>query len=74
MLSCVFRLKDIYYLQDYHVNEELLPSYLPETTFNLTSVLYLNDSGIEHRILSGKIEGKIDKTEGLYNMKIFAMG
>lgn len=69
-----YSIKEIYFLQDYHINEEFLPAYLPETIFKLTSTLYLNNSGTEHVIMNGLIEGRIDKSEGLNNMKIFAMG
>lgn len=63
--------KDTYTLQDYAVDEELLPSYLPETNFKLKLRL-TQQKGVQ--IFKGMLFGRIDKSKGFNNLKMFSMG
>ncbi|KAH8370701.1 hypothetical protein KR093_004718 [Drosophila rubida] len=63
--------KGTYTLQGYHIDEELLPSFLPETNFQLG--LRLAQSQGE-QILQGTLWGRIDKSKGFNNLKMFSLG
>ncbi|XP_034475899.1 uncharacterized protein LOC117782911 [Drosophila innubila] len=63
--------KGIYSLQDYRVDEELLPSFLAETNFKFS--IRLNKPKGE-QIFQGVIFGRIDKSKGFNNLKMFSLG
>lgn len=60
-----------YKLEDYRVDEELLPSYLPETNFKF-SVRLTKPKG--DQIFKGMLYGRVDKSKGFNNLKMFSMG
>ncbi|ALC43513.1 CG14455 [Drosophila busckii] len=64
-------IKGQYTLQDYRVDEELLPSFLPETSFKFS--LGLNTSKHE-LIFNGVLYGRVDKSKGFNNLKSFSLG
>lgn len=63
--------KGTYTLQDYVVDEELLPSFLPETNFKLNLRLSKPKNQL---IFKGSFYGRIDKSKGFNNLKLFSMG
>ncbi|KAH8261325.1 hypothetical protein KR044_007174, partial [Drosophila immigrans] len=63
--------KGKYTLQGYHIDEELLPSFLPETNFQLG--LQLTGSQGQ-QIFDGTLAGRIDKSKGFNNLKMFSLG
>lgn len=63
--------KGVYNLQNYQVDEEKLPSFLPETNFKLTFRLSKPKS---EQIFKGVIFGRIDKSKGFNNLKKFSLG
>ncbi|XP_055856210.1 uncharacterized protein LOC129919376 [Episyrphus balteatus] len=63
--------KGIYYLHDYRIDEEMLPSYVPETTLAVDIVFTLPS---KEQLFKGKLLGKIDKSKGFNNLKIFSLG
>lgn len=63
--------KGTYKLEDYRVDEELLPSYLPETNFKF-SVRLTKPKG--DQIFKGMLYGRVDKSKGFNNLKMFSMG
>lgn len=63
--------KGTYKLEDYRVDEELLPSYLPETNFKF-SVRLTKPKG--EQIFKGVLYGRVDKSKGFNNLKMFSMG
>ncbi|EDV97195.1 uncharacterized protein LOC6556667 [Drosophila grimshawi] len=63
--------KGTYTLQNYRVDEELLPSFLPETNFKSS----FRFSGPKNeQILKGILYGRVDKSKGFNNLKMFSMG
>lgn len=68
-------LKQRYYLQHFRIDEEYLPSYLPETDFLIEQRVFSDTKGGKsvdywHII----INGRIDKSKSLDDFKIFTMG
>lgn len=63
--------KGTYTLQDYVVDEELLPSFLPETNFKFSLRL---SKPKNQMIFKGSFYGRIDKSKGFNNLKLFSMG
>lgn len=63
--------KGTYTLEDYRVDEELLPSYLPETNFKFT-IRLTKPKG--DQIFKGVLFGRVDKLKGFNNLKMFSMG
>jgi len=63
--------KGIYTLEDYHVDEEILPSFLPETNFRMTMRLGKPKG---EKIFQGVLFGRIDKSKGFNNLKMFSLG
>ncbi|XP_055908511.1 uncharacterized protein LOC129943233 [Eupeodes corollae] len=64
--------KGIYYVHDYRIDEEMLPSYVPETTMAV-DILWKNAKK-ETALFKGRLIGKIDKSKGFNNLKIFSLG
>ncbi|XP_017954933.2 uncharacterized protein LOC108650329 [Drosophila navojoa] len=60
-----------YTLQDYVVDEELLPSFLPEANFKFSLRL---SKPKNQMIFKGSFYGRIDKSKGFNNLKLFSMG
>ncbi|XP_062132629.1 uncharacterized protein LOC133843205 [Drosophila sulfurigaster albostrigata] len=63
--------KGTYTLRGYHIDEELLPSFLPETNFQFGLQL-TQAKGQE--IFHGTLHGRIDKSKGFNNLKMFSLG
>ncbi|KAM8707944.1 hypothetical protein ACLKA7_014985 [Drosophila subpalustris] len=63
--------KGIYSLHDYRLDEELLPSFLPETNFKISMRLTKPKS---EQIFQGVLFGRIDKSKGFNNLKMFSLG
>ncbi|XP_023168071.2 uncharacterized protein LOC111597527 [Drosophila hydei] len=63
--------KGTYSLHDYVLDEELLPSFLPETNFKTSIRLFKPNS---EQIFKGLFYGRIDKSKGFNNLKMFSMG
>lgn len=64
--------KGTYTLQDYRVDEELLPRFLPETNFKFSLRLAKPNKG--DQIFKGMLYGRVDKSKGFNNLKMFSMG
>ncbi|XP_067645143.1 uncharacterized protein [Eurosta solidaginis] len=63
--------KGIYMVREYQVDEEMLPNHLPEANF----FVYINFAKTkEQMIFDGKLYGKIDKSKGFNNLKMFSLG
>lgn len=62
--------KGIYYIHDYRLDEEMLPSYIPEARFIFSLELW-KKTALVHR---GNLYGRVDKSKGFNNFKIFSMG
>lgn len=56
------------------MDEELLPPYLPETGFLATLRVFTNRTGDEITIWDIKINGRIDKSKGFDNLRLFTQG
>lgn len=67
--------KKHYYLQNFRIDEENLPSYLPETDF-LVEIYVFSDqkSGKSVKYFSIILNGRIDKSKSLDDFKLFTMG
>lgn len=63
--------KGSYTLREYHIDEELLPQYVPEANFYVDIKLEKPNGDM---ILKGRLHGKIDKSKGFNNLKMFSMG
>lgn len=64
-----------YYIHDLKIDPDLAPDYLPEATFLAMAHIYLNDTmGVQKSIVKIHLTGKIDKSQGLDNIKVFSMG
>lgn len=63
--------KGSYVLREYRVDEELLPQYVPEANFYVD--LELNKANGD-MIVKGRLNGKVDKSKGFNNLKMFSMG
>lgn len=72
--SCPIQ-KKRYYLQHFRIDEEYLPSYLPETDF-LVEMRVFSDAKAGKSINYWHliINGRIDKSKALDDFKIFTMG
>ncbi|XP_016959324.1 uncharacterized protein LOC108030783 [Drosophila biarmipes] len=60
-----------YSLSNYKVDEEMLPSFLPEAKFRFGLVILKPKSGM---IVRSTIHGRIDKSKGFDNLKRFSLG
>ncbi|XP_017084260.2 uncharacterized protein LOC108116753 [Drosophila eugracilis] len=60
-----------YSLTNYKVDEEMLPSFLPETKFRFSMVISKPKVGL---IVRSNIYGRIDKSKGFDNLKRFSLG
>ncbi|KAH8364638.1 hypothetical protein KR084_009342 [Drosophila pseudotakahashii] len=60
-----------YSLTNYRVDEEMLPSFLPEAKFRFGMVISKPKSGM---IVRSTIYGRIDKSKGFDNLKRFSLG
>ncbi|XP_068148986.1 uncharacterized protein [Drosophila tropicalis] len=63
--------KGTYTLTNYQVDEELMPSFLPETNFQFSVILSKPQNDV---IFRGIIHGRIDKSKGFNNLKMFSLG
>ncbi|XP_023300179.2 uncharacterized protein LOC111682452 [Lucilia cuprina] len=63
--------KGSYTLREYRIDEELLPQYVPEANFYVDMKLEKANGDM---ILKGRLHGKIDKSKGFNNLKMFSMG
>ncbi|XP_030385954.1 uncharacterized protein LOC115632838 [Scaptodrosophila lebanonensis] len=63
--------KGSYSVHEYRLDEELLPSYLPETDFVVSIRLKTSKNVM---LFSGKLYGRIDKSKGFNNLKMFSLG
>ncbi|XP_075162666.1 uncharacterized protein LOC142235300 [Haematobia irritans] len=71
--TCPLKKSNIYTLSDYHVDEELLPQYCTETNFYVD--IQMDKGNVENvMLLKGRLQGKIDKSKGFNNLKMFSMG
>ncbi|KAL5290826.1 hypothetical protein ACFFRR_010298 [Megaselia abdita] len=70
MKTCPIK-KGIFYLHDYRIDEEMLPSYVPEANFNIVIELYFPN---EVKLATVKIHGFVDKSKGFNNLKMFSLG
>lgn len=72
--SCPIQ-KRRYYLQNFRIDEENLPSYLPETDFLVEIHLFSEPkSGRSINFWKFILNGRIDKSKSLDDFKIFTMG
>ncbi|XP_039488659.1 uncharacterized protein LOC120450008 [Drosophila santomea] len=60
-----------YSLNNYKVDEEMLPSFLPEAKFRFAMMVSTLKSGM---IVRSTIYGRIDKSKGFDNLKRFSLG
>uniref|UniRef100_T1GAN3 MD-2-related lipid-recognition domain-containing protein n=1 Tax=Megaselia scalaris TaxID=36166 RepID=T1GAN3_MEGSC len=67
MKSCPVK-KGIFYIHDYRIDEEMLPSYVPEANFRVILELTLPNKG---NLANVTINGYIDKSKGFNNLKMF---
>lgn len=70
MKSCPVK-KGIFYIHDYRIDEEMLPSYVPEANFRVILELTLPNKG---NLANVTINGYIDKSKGFNNLKMFSLG
>lgn len=63
--------KGLYTLREYRIDEEILPSYVPEANFCAEMKL---SSSNGQKLFDGKLYGKIDKSKGFNNLKMFSLG
>lgn len=63
--------KGSYTLREYHIDEEILPSYVPEASF-LAEIKLTMSNG--QQLFDGKLYGTIDKSKGFNNLKMFSLG
>ncbi|XP_020713346.1 uncharacterized protein LOC101460118 [Ceratitis capitata] len=63
--------KGSYTLREYHIDEEMLPSYVPEASF-LAEIKLTMSNG--QQLFDGKLYGTIDKSKGFNNLKMFSLG
>ncbi|XP_037956583.1 uncharacterized protein LOC119686157 [Teleopsis dalmanni] len=63
--------RGIYSLHEYHADEEILPSYVPETNFIVDIKMDLPNGKM---VFQGRLNGKIDKSKGFNNLKMFSLG
>uniref|UniRef100_A0A1I8PTF6 Uncharacterized protein n=2 Tax=Stomoxys calcitrans TaxID=35570 RepID=A0A1I8PTF6_STOCA len=74
--TCPIKKGSIYSMNDYHVDEELLPQYVPETNFYVDIQMDKGaiGGGSVVLLMKGRLQGKIDKSKGFNNLKMFSMG
>lgn len=70
MKTCPIK-KGIFYVHDYRIDEEMLPSYVPEANFQIIIELSFPN---EVKLATAKIHGFIDKSKGFNNLKMFSLG
>lgn len=70
MKTCPIR-KGIFYIHDYRIDEEMLPSYVPEANFNII-IEFAFPNAI--KLATVKVHGFIDKSKGFNNLKMFSLG
>ncbi|XP_028893937.1 uncharacterized protein LOC105210636 [Zeugodacus cucurbitae] len=63
--------KGQYTVREYRIDEEMLPSYVPEASF-FAEMKMTKSNGQE--LFDGKLYGKIDKSKGFNNLKMFSLG
>lgn len=63
-----------YYLSNFKMDEELLPPYLPETGFLAMMRVFANRTGEDINIWDIKLNGRIDKSKGFDNLRLFTQG
>ncbi|XP_039963034.1 uncharacterized protein LOC120776443 [Bactrocera tryoni] len=63
--------KGLYTLREYRIDEEMLPSYVPEASF-FAAMKISKANG--QSVFDGKLYGKIDKSKGFNNLKMFSLG
>lgn len=63
--------KGTYDIHDYRIDEEMLPSYVPETNFFVPLQMDLAN-GVN--LFKGTLHGRIDKSKGFNNLKMFSLG
>lgn len=56
------------------MDEELLPPYLPETDFMGRIKIFTNTTLPETNIFDITLTGRIDKSKGFDNLRLFTMG
>ncbi|XP_018786642.1 PREDICTED: uncharacterized protein LOC108967575 [Bactrocera latifrons] len=63
--------KGLYMLREYRIDEEMLPSYVPEASFFVAMKISKANGQV---LFDGKLYGKIDKSKGFNNLKMFSLG
>lgn len=70
MKNCPIK-KGIYFIHDYRIDEEMLPTYVPEANFNILLEMFFTNNV---KLATVKVHGFVDKSKGFNNLKMFSLG